>query len=166
MMLALILIGILMMVFMQRLDKLVAYAEQARFQVTLNNLRQGLNHRFVEGLISRDSEVIAALDHANPFAIAAQAPSSGYLGVLISPSPAELRPGNWYFDNDTKYLVYLIDTAQEFDSALGKPWRVRLETRLIYEDKNSDGRYSAGEQLSGIQLRPADRVSWNHKVLY
>jgi len=168
MMLALILIGILVMIFLQRLDKLLAHAERASFVTSLGNFRQGLNYELIKRTVLHDYDAIAALDHANPFAVASQSPlkRQGYLGVLNSPVPADLEPGNWYFDDATQYLVYLVDTALAFDSELAGPWRVRLETRLIYEDKDDDGRYSAGERLYGIQLRPVEQVSWNHKVIH
>jgi len=187
MLLALILIGILMVIFINRLERLAAYAEYVSFQTTLNNLRQGMSNVLIERLMERDYPGIARLEGINPFVAATGAPFSpeqvsrisqgespaqtntpvkGYLGELYAPDITSLPPAHWYFDLIADELVYLVENAGELDTELSGVPRIRFRSGLRYEDDDGDGRYTPNEKVSGFYLTPLDRVTWYGKPVH
>jgi hypothetical protein len=181
MMLAFVIIGVLITVFMQQLDTIASRTEQVRFINTMSALRQGLNNLLMQYMVTHDDEGIAALNHNNPYVTALTGPYEmgkngrplatgevvhGYLGKYREPLSEDLASGNWLYNQTTGHLVYLVRNSEYFQTDLdGRP-RIRIAVSLQYNDRNGDKRYSKGEPVSGVSVRILDQVKWHGQSLY
>jgi prepilin-type N-terminal cleavage/methylation domain-containing protein len=98
------------------LDRTVYYqelAEKASMEQVAADLRSSVNLRVAELALENRFAELDALVLKNPFPLLARAPQN-YLGVLEDPSREGVSPGNWYFDNKTKEVVYSIDLGRYF----------------------------------------------------
>jgi len=83
-----------------------------------------------------------------------------YLGELAGISPETLETGNWYFDTNSRTLVYLVDNQVYFTGGADNPPRARFKIRLVYNDLNGNGQYDQGEQIEGLRLAPLESYRW------
>ena len=79
-------------------------ALDVRSSVNLRVAELALNNRFAE---------LDALVGQNPMDLLVQKPTN-YLGVLTDAARRPVAPGNWYFDNASKEVVYSIDLGRYF----------------------------------------------------
>jgi hypothetical protein len=57
--------------------------------------------------------------------------------------------------------VYLVDSAEFFESELAPPARALFALEAVFEDVNRNGRYDAGfDVLRGMRLASRSRYAW------
>ena len=98
------------------LDRTVYYqelAEKASMEQVAADLRSSVNLRVAELALENRFAELDALVLKNPFDLLARKPQN-YLGVLENPQADAITPGNWYFDNKSKEVVYSIDLGRYF----------------------------------------------------
>ena len=114
------------------LDRALFYREQAEKsameQVALD-LRSSVNLRVAELVLENRFAELRVLQAQNPMDLLAGKPQN-YLGVLKGAGVQEFVPGNWYFDNTSKEVVYYVDSGRYFapddQGRMRVAWRVKL----------------------------------------
>ena len=145
---------------MHRLAYLEAVAEARALDLTVRSMRTGLMVSIATRLLQGNSDAIEALAKSNPVGAIIDAPP-GYIGALYQANPANIHPGQWYFDEDAKCLVYHIVNADYFEGTAGKPVRVRIRLKLNYDDRNGNHAYDAGvDTPTGVGMEILDPPKW------
>ena len=139
-------------------------AERAAVTRTLGHLRSGIGMHVARSVLDDNWAAIAALDGANPMALMAQVPDS-YLGEMAGPDPASVADQRWYFDANERLLVYRVAYSEYFESALAGAPRARFKLRLLYADRNGNGRFDRGlDEFDGADLVAAEPFRWLNKA--
>jgi prepilin-type N-terminal cleavage/methylation domain-containing protein len=156
-----VLIGVLMAVAIDRLLVMKAQAESRAMEQVVGSIRSAITIRIVSLLVRGRAGDVADLAGSNPLVTLAETPQN-YLGELFGPDPATLAPGSWYFDTRDRVLVYLVESADYFDSGLGVPARARFAILPVFEDLNGNGRFDRdSDTLRGMRLAPVEPYTWN-----
>lgn len=123
---ALVLIGIVAALLLERLTRYQEYAEKAVMEATITNLRSGLRVRVAELMIGGRMAQMGRLLDENPVAWLA-APPPNYGGLLAQPDGGRALPGHWYFDAGRRQLVYLPQHRRFFQPGENGVNEVRLQ---------------------------------------
>ncbi|MGH7187262.1 MAG: pilus assembly FimT family protein, partial [Pseudomonadota bacterium] len=123
--LAAVLVGVL-------LDRALYYrelAEKSAMEQIALDLRSSVNLRVAELVLENRFAELPSLAAQNPMDLLARKPQN-YLGVLMSAGRTDVVPGNWYFDNVSKEVVYYVDSGRNFapdeQGRMRAAWRVKL----------------------------------------
>lgn len=155
-----LIVSIAAVIALQHLLAVRVDAERATVTRTIGNLRSGIGMHIARSVLDDDWEAIATLDGANPMALMARVPDS-YLGELSSPDPDAIAAQRWYFDSRQRLLVYRVEFGEYFESTLGSPARARFKLKLLYADKNGNGRFDRGlDEFDGADLVAAEPFRW------
>lgn len=100
------------------LHELQATSEKTILDLTLRNMRTGLQLRMGELMLANQTHEIPKLAGQNPVQWLAR-PPEGYLGERDVP-PQAPPPGSWYFDRSTRTLRYFPAALQSDPLA----WRI------------------------------------------
>ena len=145
---------------MHRLAYLEAVAEATALNLTVRNLGTGIRFYVSTRLLQGNHDEIAALAGSNPVGTAID-PPPGYIGALRDVKPANIQPGQWYFDEDNALLTYHIVNTDYFQRSGPGPVRVRMKLKLIYDDKNGNGRFDPEvDAATEISLQILDPLKW------
>ena len=156
-----VLISVLLAVAIDRLLVMKAQAESRAMEQVVGNIRSAITIRIVTLLVRSRTAEVADLAGSNPMLTLAETPQN-YLGELFGPDPATLAPGSWYFDTRDRALVYLVESADYFESRLGPPGRARFTILPVFEDRNGNGRFDRdADALRGMRLAPVEPYVWN-----
>ncbi|MDQ1921142.1 type II secretion system protein [Massilia pseudoviolaceinigra] len=125
-----VVMAVLTGVLLQRLLYYREQAELAAVEQLAGVLRSALVLKIGQ-LQARGKEAeIPSLIGKNPIDWLAEKPRN-YAGEYFAPTPAQVGPGNWYFDLKTKTLVYLISGEKKFPRGTAKRIDFKVEfTRL------------------------------------
>lgn len=150
--LVLAVIGILIAFAIDRLPAWQGEAERASVVNTERNLRSALGIKVASYIAQDNMAAIAALAGSNPIEQLAEVPGN-YAGVRDG-GGAAVEGGQWYFDAAARQLVYRLRDA-------GSPGELRYEVRLVFEDRNRNGRYDAAvDALNGVRLAEMPSQEW------
>jgi len=127
---ALTLVAVLGGVLLERTIYYREVAEKANMQQVAADLRSSVNLRVGELMLVNRLTELDALASENPFDLLARKPQN-YLGVLDGPSPEQVPPGNWYFDKQSKEVVYSVDLGRYFVPDAGGVKRVTWRVVLV-----------------------------------
>lgn len=123
------LISVIVGVFLDRVVYYQEAAEKASMEQVALDLRSSVNLRVAELVLENRFSELHALAAANPMDLLVQKPQN-YLGVLKRPTAGKVAPGNWYFDDVSKEVVYCVDLGRYFSAdPQGRKcpaWRVGL----------------------------------------
>ena len=155
-----IVISVCVVWLLQRLAYLEAVAEARALDLTLRNIRTGIMVNVATRLIQSDDQGIASLAGTNPVGTVIDAPQ-GYIGVLRDANPDFIQPGQWYFDEERKALVYHVVNADYTERAGEGPTRLRVSLKLSYDDRNGNDTYDPGIDMpSGVSLNILEPLKW------
>jgi hypothetical protein len=156
--LAVAIIATVVGVGLHRLLVLAAVAEATALDLTIRNLRTGILSAVAVQYARGDLDGIALLAAQNPVG-ALMAPPSGYIGPLRQADAENVRPGQWYYDEEQHWLVYHIVNADYLDYPGEGPARVRLKLRVHYNASPQRGG-SKAPKPAGIALDVLDPLHW------
>lgn len=155
-----VLIAFLMVIAIARLLALQAEAERVAMETVLGTLRSALGMKVAESIVRHQLSGLAAFEASNPMDQLAELPTN-YLGEIERPDPNRLEDGTWYFDRSDRTLVYLVRNKAHFSGGAANPPRARFAIRLLYGDKNRNGRFDAGvDSVEGLRLGPVEPYKW------
>ena len=155
-----IIVAFLAAIVMARLLALQVHAERVAMETTAGTVRSALGMTVAEAIVRHDLQRLEALDGANPMERLAETPIN-YLGALDDPDPGSLPDGHWYFDNQAGELVYLVRNKEHFSGGVSNPPRARFAVRLVYADRNGNGRFDRGtDAVEGVRLAPLEPYKW------
>ena len=129
-----VLFGLLAALLLGRLIDIEREAERTEVELTLRNMRVGLQLAIGERLMRGQEDRLAELLEANPVGFLGRRPS-GYRGETSNPD----RPGTWRFDPATRALIYLPGQPEAFEGRRELRWQMA-------------SRGERGGRVVGIQL--------------
>lgn len=147
-----------------RLRALRAEAERAAVEQVLGALRASVALQALALLTQgRDAE-LEALVARNPMQDLLERPAS-YVGELARDDPAAVAPGRWYFEREGGRLVYRLRFGDGLRTALPGPPRLRFRARLLYDDRDGNGRFDAGRDgVGGAVIEAAEPYAWDARA--
>ena len=155
-----ILISILYYLSIDKLLKLRADAEQASLAYSISAYRVALSLQMAEMAARDEMYKLPRLVGKNPVDWL-QHPPENYAGSSAQLQADSVPPGNWYFDDGQKTLVYRVRFTEFFQSEQGDSTEVRLKVRLKYADKNRNGRFDRRKDvIYGVVLEAVEPYSW------
>ena len=154
MMVAITLVVLQYVTMLDRLLPMRGDAEAANVATIAGALRSALGLEVADRLVRGDLDTVAELDGANPMRFLAEQPEN-YLGEVNGVDPANLPPGNWYFDDASDELVYLVRYTDYFRTELPGPARMVFRVRLVYNER--DG-------LAGVRLERVNAFVWTQSA--
>jgi type II secretory pathway pseudopilin PulG len=125
---AVVVMGILITVLLNRLFYYQGEAERVAFEHTVANVRTALEIKVVEGKLPGGSNDLTILTEQNPLGFLKNKPAN-YAGELFSPSDSDIGEGNWCFDRADKSLIYLLNNRNSFRDAQTK--RLKFKVKLL-----------------------------------
>ncbi|HET6655444.1 MAG TPA: hypothetical protein VFL45_10170 [Gammaproteobacteria bacterium] len=160
--LAVIIIGVLTTIVIRRADSLMIQAERASMTQIEGQIRAALGLQVALRVAQGRPASAAQLAGSNPMALLQTQPGN-YLGVLDDADPARLDAGHWYFDANTHRLVYLVNHADAFVTALAGAARAEFAIQLRYRDSDGNGRYDTSfDTLYGVDFAPTAAFRWKN----
>lgn len=155
-----VIIGVLLVVGIERLLALRFEAERTTVQSVIGALRSAL---YIEFAATAARGQLGRLDTArgsNPMLRLAEKPDR-YAGEFYGADPGLFEPGTWYFDTRDRSLVYVVRFPQQFATSLAGPPRLRLRVEPDYDDLDRNGRFDPGrDPVRGLTLVPTEPFQW------
>ena len=151
-------ISVLASVALQRLTVYQELAERAMMELTLRNIKTGLQIRLAELIIANRQSEAAQLERGNPIQWLAEKPAN-FGGDYRAPG----ERGNWYYDTDRGDLVYVVNNGAFLETrAANGVKELRFRTRLLKGVVNFGG--TTTETVTGITLEPVYPYQWPQPV--
>ncbi len=168
---SIILISILLYTFVNKSLSLFSIAEKKLVEVTVINIQTALNlHSAIQSIQKNTDNVVAITEGMNPIHLlqsepnnynqytgskldyvranqASIKPMANYLGEMLDPDIEVLERGNWYFDHNGKYFIYLIKHKELFSKNAGEPEVLKYFVRLNYNDIDNNQTYEASKDI-------------------
>ena len=141
--------SILSLFFYDRLRRYQALAEKQSMEMTVRNMRSGLQLRVAELMMADRMDQAGQLVQENPIRWLATPPPN-YLGEISNPRSADIPLNSWYFDPDRHELVYLLRRNKFFgpDPADEKP----IVFRVTAVDRGSSIPGRRPHKVEGVAL--------------
>jgi len=155
-----VIISFLLVIAISRLLSLQAEAERVSMETVAGTLRSALGMKVAESIVKYRTATLAELEGSNPMDRLAELPKN-YLGELDGVDPASLEDAHWYFNTRDRTLVYLVRNKDRFSGGLDNPPRARFAVRLVYTDKNRNGRFDARvDKVEGLRFSAVEPYQW------
>ncbi|MBX3665086.1 MAG: prepilin-type N-terminal cleavage/methylation domain-containing protein [Burkholderiales bacterium] len=149
-----VVLSVLLGVFLERLTFYQEAAERARFEATLQVYKTALQIRLAELILERREGEARALEVENPTRWLSERPTD-YGGSY----PARPEPGTWYFEEGTRELVYVANSARRLAVEPRNGMKqLRFAVKVVYQDVIVSGRPI--HSVAGIGLQPAAAYRW------
>lgn len=117
---------VLLVVFLSRISFYTENAEERAVAITVSQLRAAVEmHRL-------RSSTTVALEGTNPMRLMAVRPSN-YAGEFANLASAPAEPGTWFFDTESKRLVYVLLGGEKSMDKQQKMLYFKLELRRLPE---------------------------------
>ncbi|MDH3354238.1 MAG: hypothetical protein OEL79_03350, partial [Chromatiales bacterium] len=134
-----VLIAVFITVAMQSIWKIRVAAERTHVAWMVGAMRSTIGIEVARRAVQGGLDQIAMLDQSNPMLLLdnQKSPMMGafaYLGELNHPDPTNIAPGSWYFDSQSRELVYRVTMDDAFVSTLKGPARIRFVLKGRYSN--------------------------------
>ncbi|MBI3562911.1 MAG: type II secretion system protein [Gammaproteobacteria bacterium] len=153
-----VIISTLLYFAFDNLWKLQISAERAVVVQTVGNLQSAIGMTIAAHIARGDIAGLKRYVGSNPIQLLAQTPNT-YLGVFPQP-PSAVPGGSWYFRTDTKSLIYKVEHTELLSPTDTDPAQVEFKLMPVYDDNNRNGRFDAGDTLTGLRLSSSHVVTW------
>lgn len=158
-----IIISILGLFALDRIWSLRIEAEQATVTKIIGNVRSALGLEVSRLALKGRLTEIANLADSNPIDLLAQAPGS-YLQQQPDNSD-QVTPGSWYFDKESRSLIYHVIYSENLATTLSGTPRIRYYVKLIYNDRNNNNKFDLNiDSIGGLDLVPVEKFAWKRKL--
>lgn len=155
-----VIIGILLAVAISRLLPYIDEAERIGVVTLESQIKGTLTLSAAKRIAGGKAASILDLDGSNPMHLMLEAPQN-YVGERQSNESESVPRRNWYFDVNTRRLVY--HKGRPFNSIgdRGSMDNPEFEVRVAYEDRDGDGSFQPGtDELYGVRLRRVAGAEW------
>jgi len=129
---AVTIIGTLMYVFLQQVDYYRERAEKVAMEQLARDIGSALRIRVAELILASRWDEIGRLESANPVD-ALELQIGNYAGAGGRAAEASVEEGHWYFDRETRELVYFPRLASNFLAGPGQRPRVAWHVVVLRE---------------------------------
>lgn len=160
----LLLVGILSMVVLQYMLHYIEAAEKSAMETTVMYLRSALRLQLAEALASGDAAEAERLTRDNPMDWLQDKPYN-YVGALAAPRPDSIAPGKWYFDTQSRELVYRVEYGREFVPGKDGLKRVRFRVNAPSLEKalKENRQLYVSEIVREVSLALVEPYTWEFK---
>lgn len=145
-------------------------AERANFLAVTAQLQAAVNLELMMGLVASGGNRPMDYTDMNPMTFLLEAPHN-YLGELYAPETGDLPRRSWYFDQQTRELVYLINDSEDVflvEDGIRAPTdeiRFRVEVDYLGQDDRAGSESApvpgtSPGRLTGMVLRPVTPYIW------
>ncbi len=156
-------ISVISLLFILAIDRLLILrvdAERTTMLQVLGSLRSGMSIDIATKIAENNIQGIAESRGKNPMIWLSERPEN-YIGVKNEADPADIEPGNWYFDQYYGYLIYRVSNAEYFKNSKNGPAIARFRVELDYTDIDDDGEYNANiDEIHGLRLAAVEPYKW------
>ena len=155
-----VIISILVAVALNRLLPYIDEAERVGVLTLESQIKSTLMTSAAKRIAGGKAASISELDGSNPMQLMLETPLN-YVGELRGYDENAVPRRNWYFDLNTRRLVYR--TGRRFgwsddDESMDNP---EFEVRVAFDDRNGNGRFEPGtDELYGIRLQREAGAEW------
>lgn len=153
-------IGILLAVAISRLLPYIDEAERVGVLTMESQIKSTLMTSAAKRIAGGQAASISELNGSNPMLLMLEAPKN-YVGELRASDASSIPRRNWYFDLNTRHLVYHIGRrfgGSDDDEFMHDP---EFEVRVAFDDRNGNGRFEPGtDELYGVRLHRERGVEW------
>lgn len=125
-MIALILVSIVVLVFFQKIQKVVIVAERESVNQCLSSIRVGIQLFILSDIVRGKVADMRAYENSNPIQFQKEPPPN-YAGEFGAEEAANVRDGQWYYDTSANQLVYRVSHYPLFNNDYRKELRYRLQ---------------------------------------
>ena len=154
--LVVILVGVLMVIAMEKILRLDVQAERVHLERTVATLQSALVIEFADRVVHEGLAATRTLEAINPVDVLARVPAT-YIGEFAEPVPEGVAGGAWYFDTRSRSLVYRVRNAAQFETALDSPKRARFRVRLV------EGQRGGRARIEGVVIEPVEPYAWRQE---
>ena len=150
-------LGVLAWFLLDALDSMQERAERQGVELTVRNMRTGMQLAMAEALMHQRTAEIATWAGSNPLRWLGGTPK-GYRGECVDTGPESLSGGEWCFSKNLRQLFYRPTRPEHLRPVTGNDWRecsvlswhvVRLQEGAVV-----DGGFP------GLRLEPASGCHW------
>ncbi len=153
-------IGILLAVAMTRLLPYIDEAERVGVLTLESQIRSALMTAAAKRIAGGKSASIVEFNGSNPINLMLEAPGN-YVGELQRSDVSSVPRRHWYFDLNTRELVYRQGRPFGLGSERDTMESPAFEVRVAFEDRNQDGRFEPGrDELWGVRLHRVAGSEW------
>jgi prepilin-type N-terminal cleavage/methylation domain-containing protein len=155
-----VIIGILVTVALNRLLPYIDAAERVGVLTVESQIKSTLMMSAAKRIAAGKAASISELDGSNPMHLMLETPEN-YVGELRGRDGSSVPRRNWYFDLETRRLVY--HTGRRFgwsddDDPMDDP---EFEVRVAFDDRNGNGRFEPRtDELYGVRLHREAGFAW------
>ena len=157
---AVLVVGILAAILLDRLYFYQEMAEKARMEYTISRIKSGLRLRMAGMLVAGRAQEYFLLARQNPMEWLDHKPEN-YVGERDSLDEQQARLGTWHFDRANNMLVYLVQHGEHFqqqDSNGRKQVRLKVVT---IRNVNDGARESASHDPSdSVAIALVEPYQW------
>lgn len=160
MIVALTVISLLVAIAIDRLMPLQVDAERTALESTVGALRSALGIKVAEYLSSGNARELPSIAGSNPMELLAEQPKN-YVGARSGVALGEVDGGRWYFDTDSRLLVYRVLNDQTFVGDLTPYANIKFKVELVFADMNGNQTFDPGvDGVSGARLAAQTLYHW------
>lgn len=151
-----LLVGVLMIVAIDRMLQLQIESERVSVQHIIGVLNSAVNLQAAELIVDRGLNSIRSLENTNPLSYLSELPHN-YSGLKSDKDANQHDVASWYYDPQQNILVYKVKNRNYFETSLVGTARIRLKIVLLYKEEISHGRNS---KIRGISVKSLDAYRW------
>ena len=149
-----VVLSVVMAVLLNRLAFYQEAAERAHFETTLRMYKTALQIRLAELIVERREGEARTLEVENPTLWLSEKPTN-YAGEY----PRQPEPGHWYFDRETRELVYVANSASGLVLTGGNGLKqLRFRVKILYQTINAGSQQIRG--IGGVSITPSAAYQW------
>jgi prepilin-type N-terminal cleavage/methylation domain-containing protein len=150
-----VILSLLLGVLLERLNFYQEAAERARFEATLQVYKTALQIRLAELMLERREGEARLLEVENPTRWLSEKPTD-YGGSY----PQQPEPGIWYFDETSRELVYVANSARRLAVEPRNGLKqLRFRVKIIYQPVVVSGKTI--QAIGGMSLLPSIAFQWS-----
>lgn len=155
-----VIISILVAVALHRLLPYIDEAERVGVLTMESQIKSTLMTSAAKRIAGGKAASISELDGSNPMQLMLEAPEN-YVGELRDPDVASVPHRNWYFNLDTRRLVYRTGRRFGWSEPEDNTVNPEFEVRVAFDDRNGNGSFEPGtDELYGVRLQREAGVKW------
>jgi hypothetical protein len=136
---ALVIVGVLMVVLLDRVDFYRELAEKTAMEQLAREMGWALRLRAAELMLANRNDEIGSLDGANPID-ATEMQVANYAGTGASAEENAVRAGRWFFNTQTRELVYFPELTSNFVNEASSRPRVAWRATVVRQATQPGGR--------------------------
>ncbi|MDH3614698.1 MAG: prepilin-type N-terminal cleavage/methylation domain-containing protein [Gammaproteobacteria bacterium] len=155
-----VIISILVAVALDRLLPYIDEAERIGVLTFESQIKSTLMVAAAKRIAGGKAASISELDGSNPMHLMLETPDN-YVGELRGYDKNSVPRRNWYFDLNTRRLVYRIGRRFSWSDDNESMNNPEFEVRVAFDDRNGNGRFEPGtDELYGIRLQREAGSVW------